>query len=272
MSAPARRSATGWLTTVNPVVKIAATLPPLVVILFTRDVATPGAIAIAALIALLTGIRFRLRTLVAGAAGLLVILAWTTFFFALLVRDDLVSGTPMVLDGWITMRAGAVEIGLATALRLVAAMVLALLGSLGTSVDQLASALVNQCRVPYRFAYGATATLRFVPRYREDIVTLRAAHRARGIIDPPGPIGYARRSSRSLIPLLAGGARHAERISLAMDARGFGAHHRRSDRAPAVVRVRDGVFAAAVWVGVAAVFVTTGMLGILQMSTVMYSV
>lgn len=256
----------GWLATVNPVVKIVATLVPLSVILFTRDVATPAIVAAGVAGALSTVAGLRARTLAVGAVVLLLVSAWTSLLFALLVRPDLVAGTPVVIESPVTVRSGALQIGAATALRMIAVMLLALLGSVGTTPDRLASALVHQCRVPYRFAYGTVATLRFVPRYRQDVVTLRDAHRARGIIDPPGPVGYLRRSGRSLVPLLAGGIRHAERISLAMDARGFGAFTRRTDRDPAVLRARDWAFLVAVWAGVALAYVVTARLGLLTMT------
>lgn len=256
----------GWLATINPVAKLAATLPPLALLLFTRDIATPAVVAGLALVAIVSGVPLRLRTLLAGAVAILLVGAWTTLVFALLTRSDLVRDSPIIIDGWITLRAAAVHAGASTAVRLAAMMMLALLGSLGTTTDQLASALVHQCRIPYRFAYGSIAAMRFAPRYRQELLTLRAAQRARGIIDPDGPVGYLRRTGRSIVPLLAAGARYATRLSLAMDARGFGAFSSRSDRQPSVVRARDVIFVMAVWAGIAAVFVTTGMLGLLAIS------
>lgn len=261
-----RRPTPGWLATINPLLKLAATFPPLMIVLFTRDVFTPTAIAVLAVVVLLAGWRIRVRTLVTGAVLVLVVGAWTAFLFALLARTDLVADTPILVDGWVTLHAGALAIGAATAMRLVAASMLALLGSAGTTIAGLTSALVGQLRVPYRFAHGTLAAARFVPRYRDDLVTLRAAHRARGIIDPPGPVGFVRRSGRSAIPLLAGGARYAERLSLAMDARGFGAHPTRGDRDPAVVRTRDVAYLACAWAAFASVFVAAGLLGLAQWS------
>ncbi|SJM58130.1 energy-coupling factor transporter transmembrane protein EcfT [Gulosibacter sp. 10] len=260
----------GWLTAINPLVKLAATLPPLILVFFTRDVATPASITVLALVVLLSGLRIRARTLLVGALAVLIVGAWTALLFALLVRPELVSSTPIVFDGWVTLRAGALEIGTATALRLIAVSMLALLGSAGTTIAGLSSALVRQLRIPYRFAHGALAAARFAPRYRDDLVTLRAAHRARGIIDPRGPVGFLRRSSRSAIPLLAGGARYAERLSLAMDARGFGAHPTRTDRHPVLMRRRDVVFLILFWLLLAAVFAVMAVLGLARWSGNIY--
>lgn len=256
----------GWLAAINPLIKLAATFSALMLVLFARDVATPAVIIVVAGAVLLTGMRIRVRVLLLGAAVVLLVGAWTTLLFALLTRADLVADTPIVLDGWIVLRAGAVETATATALRLIAVSMLALLGSAGTSIPDLNSALVRQLRIPYCFAHGALAAAWFAPRYREDLATLRAAHHARGIIDPPGPIGFFRRATRSTIPLLAGGARYAERLSRAMDARGFGAHPTRSDRRPARVRARDLKFLLGAWALFAAVFVATALLGIARWS------
>ncbi|MGI5440458.1 energy-coupling factor transporter transmembrane component T [Streptomyces shenzhenensis] len=255
------------LAALNPVAKLAAVLPAVVLVLFTRDIATPAVIVIAAALVIIVGARLRPRAILIGGAIILLAGAWTTASFALLTRPEVVAGTPVVIDGWITLHAGALCTGMATSLRLIAMMLLALVGSLGTTTSALVSALVRQGRVPYRFAYGAVAAVRFAPRYRQDLLTIRAAQRARGIIDRRGPVGYLTRTRRSLIPLLAGGARHAERLSLAMDARGFGAHPHRNDRHPAVLRPSDVLFIFAVWSGVAAIFVITNALGLLTFGT-----
>ncbi|MFV0434983.1 MAG: energy-coupling factor transporter transmembrane component T [Leucobacter sp.] len=268
-SARASRSTAprGWLTTINPLIKLAATFPALMLVLFTRDIATPAALAVIAVTALLTGVRVRPKVLLWGTVGVLLVGVWTTFLFAMLTRADLVADTPVVIDGWVTIRQGALETGAATALRLIAVSMLALLGSAGTSIAGLNSALVGQLRIPYRFAHGALAAACFAPRYREDLITLHAAHRARGIIDRRGPVGFARRTGRQVIPLLAGGARYAERLSLAMDARGFGAYPTRSDRNPARVRPRDIVCLVALWTAFAAVFISAGALGLAEWSS-----
>ena len=134
--------------------------------------------------------------------------------------------------------------GAATALRIASLLTLAWLGGAGTTGRDLASALVHQFRVPYRFAYGALAVLRFVPRLRTEVEVVRAAHRVRGVREGRGPVGRFRSTTRLLIPLLAGAIRHAERVALAMDARGFGAHPTRRDRSPSVFRTGDGLYLA----------------------------
>jgi len=231
---------------------------------------TPALVTIGVTVVVLTGFKIRARDLAICMVAVALVVAWMTFFVARLGGTSQLTDARLVEIGPLSLHRQALRTGLATALRFVAIMVLALLGSLGTTTGQLASALVHQARVPYRFAYGAVATLRFVPRYKNDVGVLRAAHRARGIVDVPGPIGALRRTSRSLVPLLASGVRHAERLSLAMDARGFGAFPQRADRDPATLRVRDGVFLAVIWGAVAATYLFTARLGVLQMTAMLY--
>lgn len=257
----------GWLASINPVFKFAAVLPPLVALLMTRDMPTPTLVGGAAIILLLSGVPLRLSTVLLSAIVMILVGVWTTFTFALLTRADLVAHTPVAIGGWLPVRIGALQIGATTATRLIAIALLALLGSLGTTTNHLTSALTRQFRIPYCFAYGAVAAARFVPRYHEDINILRMAQRARGIIDPPGPIGYVRRASRVIIPLLAGGARYAERLSLSMDARGFGAHRFRNERYPAAVRTRDLAFLVSIWTSTAIIFIVTSRLGLLIISS-----
>ena len=106
---------------------------------------------------------------------------------------------------------------------------------------------MQNLRVPYRIGYTALAALRFVPRFRHELEVIRAAHRVRGT-DGGRRSRSPRCAARSgiAIPLLASAIRHAERVALAMDARAFGAHPTRTERAVSRWRARDTVFVAAV--------------------------
>lgn len=87
-----------------------------------------------------------------------------------------------------------------------------------TEATTLADALVQQARFPDRFAYGALAAYQAVPRLSLDLVTLGQARRIRGL-----GRGW---SPRLLLALLILALRHADRMALGMDARGFAASGR----------------------------------------------
>ncbi len=103
--------------------------------------------------------------------------------------------------------------------------------------------------MPYRVGYAALAAIRFVPRFGRELETIRQAQRVRGVG------GFApTRWIRTVVPLLAGAIRHAERVALAMDARAFGAHPDRTERHLVPWRRRDTAFVLGLWAVTAAVF------------------
>ena len=86
--------------------------------------------------------------------------------------------------------------------------------ALTTDSTRLADSLVQQAGLSPRFAYGALAAYQAVPRFGEDLTTLRQARRLRGLRGGWHP--------RLLVGLLVLAIRHGDRVALAMDARAFG--------------------------------------------------
>jgi len=166
------------------------------------------------------------------------------------------STAPVVqLGGW-TLYSGAVEIGLATGLRLGAILALALIGGLTTTGPDLVRASVQQLRVPYRIGYTALAAFRFLPRFGYELSVIRAARRVRGHHGGSGPFARIARGWGYIVPLLAGAIRHAERVALAMDSRAFGAHPTRTERHLVPFRTRDWIFIVLCLAASAAIFLT----------------
>ncbi|OCG73583.1 ATP-binding cassette domain-containing protein [Microbacterium sediminis] len=213
------------LERLNPLAKLAAVTPALAALVFTRDILTPALFLAAAYAAVLIGARRDRRAALWLAVTLPAIVLVLAAGFSL----------------WT-----APATGLATALRLAALLAIALVPGLTTEGPDVVRALVAQLRVPYRVGYAALAAYRFVPRLRHERAVIRAAHRVRG-----GGSALSR-AVGSLIPLLAGAIRHAERVALAMDARAFGAHPERTERHPIPWRRRDGAAVAIGWAVTAA--------------------
>ncbi|MEZ3161420.1 energy-coupling factor transporter transmembrane component T [Microbacterium sp. BWT-B31] len=243
-----------FLYDLNPLAKLFAPLPAMVVLVFVRDLATPLAFLALSYAVLLVGVRLTRRL-----AGLLVLIPVATvligFGFALWTDAGRVSHTEPVLrlGGWVLYE-GALEIGFATGLRIAAILALALIAGLSTTGPDLVRASVQHLRVPYRIGYTALAAFRFVPRFGYELDVIRQAHRVRGAHGGRGPFAAVARWSGYIVPLLAGAIRHAERVALAMDARAFGAHRDRTERHLLPWRARDAVFVAA-FVVASAVFV-----------------
>ena len=252
-AAPSARGLYG----LNPLAKLAAPLPAMIVLVFVRDLATPLALTALAYLVLLTGARLTARL------GLLLVVALplgaAVIGFGMSVWTDAsrVDTSVTVLQiGSGSLYGGALAVGMATGLRLAAIVSLALLAGLTTSGPDLVRAAVQQLRVPYRIGYTALAAFRFVPRFGYELDVIRQAHRVRGAHGGRGPFAAVARWWGYIVPLLAGAIRHAERVALAMDARAFGAHSDRTERHLVPWRVRDSVFVGLFWIVSAGILVT----------------
>lgn len=237
-----------FLHRLNPLSKIAAPLPAMALLLFARDVGTPLVFCVIALAVLIVGAQLRARTLVLLLAVIPLIVAVMSVSFGIWADAALVGDSPVIFEaGPVRFTVGAWLVGLATALRLTAIILLALIGGLTSTGPDLVRSLVQQLRVPYRLGYTALAAFRFVPRFGYELEVIRQAHRVRGISDGRGPIARVARTAGYVVPLLAGAIRHAERVALAMDSRAFGAHATRTERYTIAFRARDWVFIIVFW-------------------------
>ena len=104
--------------------------------------------------------------------------------------------------------------GIGVGLRVAAIGAVGAVFALTTDSTRLVDSLVQQGQVPERFAYGALAAYGAVPRFGEDLATIRQARRIRGLRGSWHP--------RILVSLLVLAIRHGDRMAIAMDARGFG--------------------------------------------------
>jgi energy-coupling factor transport system permease protein len=119
------------------------------------------------------------------------------------------------------LRAGPLRItepgvlaGLGVVARVLAIAAIGVVFSQTTDPTRFMDALVQRARMPERFAYGALAAYQAVPRFAEDLTTLRQARRIRGLRGSWHP--------RLLVGLLVLAIRHGDRLAVAMDACGFG--------------------------------------------------
>ena len=170
--------------------------------------------------------------LVAGMAGLVIgripagdlARAVTPIWFAALglaffnILFAAANGDPTVASaaqlGPFRITGPALAAGLGLGLRLIAVGTVGAVFILTTDSTRLADSLVQQAGMSPRFAYGALAAYQAVPRFGEDLTTLRQARRLRGLRGGWHP--------RLLVGLLVLAIRHGDRVALAMDARAFG--------------------------------------------------
>ena len=209
------------LTRVAPVTRLVVGIAWLGVAVIVAGPAVPFGLAVAALAALvllsglpLARVPTRLAPLGLAALGLGL----------LTVLVDPANGDPVarvaLALGPLRVTDAALSAGLTIALRLAVIALVSLLVFATSDPTHLADSLVQQWRVPYRFAYGTLAALRIVPLLAADWTAIGTVRRLRGI-EPRGVRGRVGAFGNELMVLLVGAIRRAERMALAMDARGF---------------------------------------------------
>lgn len=236
---------------VNPVAKIAAVLPLTICLLLTLDWAS-ATTAVLGELALFLGVGLRSR-----AVWLRTLPVWVgaPLAGASMVLYGAPSGTTYWQVGLIHVTSGSVAIGLATAARLVAIALPAVVLLATIDPTDLADGLAQIARLPSRFVLGALAGLRLVGLLTADWRSLELARRARGV----GDSGRVRRLLGQGMALLVLSIRRGSKLATAMEARGFGGPTRRSWARPSSfgwaewVTIAVGVALGAVAVGVAVI-------------------
>jgi energy-coupling factor transport system permease protein len=229
-----------FLHRVNPLTKLGFTIGMMVLLTLIVDPLTPLVIAVLGVVTLriLGGVPLAqtlrtLRPFVFVSFGLF----WTTALFYATPAESIARWGPLNLTG------DGLAYGAAIMFRILAIFAVSLLFTLTTDPTAFLQALVQQAHVSPRFGYGIIAAYRFVPLFDGELASIQAAHRIRGVPSRGGLLAQYRRLVGHMVPLLAGGIRHAERVALAMDARGFGAVDTRTYFRRSVFGWRDAAFA-----------------------------
>jgi energy-coupling factor transport system permease protein len=233
----------------SPVVKLAIALAWLVGLAFTERFGPPLVLTTVAVAAGLTIGRIPPRNMARALAPLWIAAIGIGVSNALFsVSNGDPTAQTLVVLGPIRITVDAAVTGAALALRVVALACVGAVFTLTTDPTRLADSLTDQAGVSPRFAYGALAAYQAIPRFAEDLTTLRAARRIRGLRGSWHP--------RLLVGVLVLAIRHGDRLALAMDARAFGSGPRTSYRI-----LRWTWLDPAVAVGAAAILVIALALG-----------
>jgi energy-coupling factor transport system permease protein len=207
----------------SPVLKLGIAVAFLVALAFTLDPLPPVVLTI---VVLLAGLRIGhvperslVRALVPLWSAALGIALFNILFST---SNGDVTAREIAMIGPFRITAEAVGAGVAIGLRVLAIASVGAVFALTTDSTRLVDALVQQARAPERFAYGALAAYQAIPRFAEDLTTIRQARRIRGLRGGWHP--------RVLVTLLVLAIRHGDRKALAMDARAFGSGPRSAYR------------------------------------------
>ena len=218
-----------FLHRLNPLTKLA--FAALIMLILTTIVDPVSALitvlATTLAIWLLGGVRLGVLLRILGPVALLSFgVIWTTALFY--VADPTSHPRTFWALGPLVVTDQGLAYGLVIVLRMLGFFAASLLFVLTTDPTDFVQALIQKLRVGYRFGYGAHAAYGFVPLLDGELATIRAAHRVRGVREGGSLKARYRYFVGLLVPLLAGAVRRAERVALAMDARGFGAYPTRT--------------------------------------------
>lgn len=122
---------------------------------------------------------------------------------------------------WYKVSVEGLWTGLTVATRMLVFVSYGLLFALTTDITLFVLSLMQQLRVPPKFAYGLMAGCRFIPMFRSELEQIKLAHRIRGMDRQKGFRGRWEALKRFTIPLLAQAIRKAERVAIAMESKGF---------------------------------------------------
>jgi energy-coupling factor transport system permease protein len=223
---PTERQLSSPLGRTSPLLKLAVAIAWFVALFLTTQIAPPVVLAGLVLAAGLVVGRVPAGTLARSLVPLwgaaLTIGVFNALFNAANADPAIAE---LVRIGPFRLTERAIEGGAGLAARVVAIAAVGVVFAQTTDATRLVDALVQQGRVPERFAYGALAAYQAIPRFAEDLTSLRQARRIRGLRGSWHP--------RVLVGLLVLAIRHGDRLALAMDARAFGSGPRSRYRAVA---------------------------------------
>lgn len=131
-------------------------------------------------------------------------------------------GVPLVQVPWGVVGTAGFVAAFTTIVRLVAASIPLFLTFYVTEISDIANALVKNLRIPYRYAFALTSTMRFIPTFMEYMSAIVEAQTARGVrFDRGGIAGKVRLMVPLCVPLLVSSVRKAGDAAIAAELRGF---------------------------------------------------
>lgn len=214
----------------NPTLKLVSLIVPMLAVTLAFDPWTPVLFFGLALVVLCVLGQVPLRQIarplslffVLSALGLL---ASNAFFYD---PPEGASVTVLWEGGPLRLTLEGLRVGFALTMRTMAIVTLSLIFVATTDPTDLVLSLIQHAHFPFRLGYGILVAYRFLPMWRTELDVIRSAHRIRGVGERTSLPGRWEQLRRYAVPLLAGAIRKAERVSIAMDSKAFGALPKRT--------------------------------------------
>ncbi|WP_425059500.1 Energy-coupling factor transporter transmembrane protein EcfT [Sporomusa carbonis] len=133
----------------------------------------------------------------------------------------------------------SIEFSLMSGLKMFAMSIIFVFLLATTRLQDLTAALVNQCRIPYEYAFMFTAALRFVPDFLEESQAVREAQACRGYVFRGSPLKRLMDYVAIVEPLVLRAVSRSETMAMSMELRGFGRRGRRQFTADVALSTPD---------------------------------
>lgn len=239
-----------WLHRVNPSFKLIASIALFLLILLIHNpsVMLNFVVATALPLALATGHPGRRLALFTLPALLLFVSSTTSMMFY--GKGE----TTWFQWGLVHITEESFYRGVQIGMKSLAFALVGLVFALTTRPTYLFYSLMQQCKVPPRYAYSFMAAIRLLPMMLEEFQTLRHALAVRGVARERGLTGLLRKMKAYAIPMLAQSIRRAQRIAVAMEAKQFRGTGQRTYYYRIGFSAADAAFAAGLLVLCAAAY------------------
>ena len=257
--------ADSWLHRRNPVLKLISLMILVLVATLAFDPWTPLLLFVFCMaVELLLG-RVPLRAFVVPLLLMLALSALgfvgaNAFFYAPAEGQAV---TVLWQSGSLRVTAEGLHTGVALTLRVAAIVMCSIVLVTTTDPTDLVLSLIQQAHFPFRLGYGVLVAYRFLPMWQTELETIRAAHRIRGVGERMTLRGRWEQLRRYAVPLLASAIRKAERVSVAMDSKAFGALPKRTYYRRLETTWRDWVMLAVTLTFAASVLMVLAHAGLL---------
>lgn len=211
-----------FLHRMNPVAKLAAAF-----ILVIACFATSNFVVLA-LVLVLDAVLAAQCKMVPQALGLAKAVAAFSLLLALIALLFTPRGDVLVQLPWGYIGTESVVAAVLVIVRLVACAVPLFLVFYVTKLNDMANAMVKQLRVPYKYAFAFTSTVRFIPVFMNDMAGIMEAQTARGVEFDGGLAKRIRLMVPLCVPLLVSSVRKTNSAAIAAEVRGFHLRTRQS--------------------------------------------
>ena len=229
--------------TMNPVAKLVAIGLSMIMLTVSFDPVVPGVLLVVVLVLACSYGKVPFLAMIKGLIPFLLLgfgFFWMQIAFA---RDA--SGPILLTLGPISVYQEAMIRGMALALRVLCYAAYALLFVATTDPSEFILSLMQQGKLPPVYGYSILAAYRFFPLYQSEYQILKEAHQVRGANEGQSFWGTIKKLKRYAIPLLAQAIRKAERVAIAMEAKGFTGKRERTYYRKLKVHLSDVIIASA---------------------------